>query len=268
MKKVLFYLLSATLVLSACKKEGCTDANATNYDADAKTDDGSCTYPDPGDTQKPVATIEKPANATEYAKNDTVEVHMDFTDNVALSTYTLKVSGGSWDQTLTESITGTSAHAHQKLVVSSTTAAGDYTLTATATDKAGNVSAESTVTIKVTQDVADNEKPVMQTPVVTWPLAPNPMEASTPNKVRVQVTDNMGVATIVTTLTLKSDGSEIGKTTTDATKFSDPKNINEEITIQHSPQGGVAEYDMDLKVVCTDAAGNSSEETIAVKGKF
>lgn len=32
--------------MQSCKKEGCTDEMATNYDADAKTDDGSCSYID------------------------------------------------------------------------------------------------------------------------------------------------------------------------------------------------------------------------------
>lgn len=40
-------LLFGALILSltACKKEGCTDAAATNYDEKAKKDDGSCIYP-------------------------------------------------------------------------------------------------------------------------------------------------------------------------------------------------------------------------------
>jgi hypothetical protein len=32
------------LGLFSCKKEGCSDSSATNYDPDAKTDDGSCIY--------------------------------------------------------------------------------------------------------------------------------------------------------------------------------------------------------------------------------
>jgi hypothetical protein len=56
MKKLLYTLLAVTLVFSACKKEeedsiaaptvlsGCTDAIATNYDATATSDDGSCTF--------------------------------------------------------------------------------------------------------------------------------------------------------------------------------------------------------------------------------
>ena len=56
MKKLLYTFLAVTLVFSACKKEeedsiaaptvlsGCTDAIATNYDATATSDDGSCTF--------------------------------------------------------------------------------------------------------------------------------------------------------------------------------------------------------------------------------
>lgn len=32
------------IALTGCKREGCTDITAINYDADAKKDDGSCTY--------------------------------------------------------------------------------------------------------------------------------------------------------------------------------------------------------------------------------
>ncbi len=39
--------LSLTMAggLTSCKKEGCTDSSATNYDEKAKEDDGSCEYP-------------------------------------------------------------------------------------------------------------------------------------------------------------------------------------------------------------------------------
>ncbi|MBK7129038.1 MAG: hypothetical protein IPM74_03530 [Crocinitomicaceae bacterium] len=35
------------LTIISCKKEGCTDSTATNYNSDAKKDDGSCIYPEP-----------------------------------------------------------------------------------------------------------------------------------------------------------------------------------------------------------------------------
>jgi len=44
MKIIPFTCLFVILSLFACKKEGCTDENATNPTAGADKDDGSCTY--------------------------------------------------------------------------------------------------------------------------------------------------------------------------------------------------------------------------------
>lgn len=47
MKKIALFSLACTLIFLSCKKEGCTDSQATNYDPDAKDDNGSCVYPEP-----------------------------------------------------------------------------------------------------------------------------------------------------------------------------------------------------------------------------
>lgn len=43
----LFSLLSIVLItfLSSCSKQGCTDPTALNYDGSARSDDGTCIYP-------------------------------------------------------------------------------------------------------------------------------------------------------------------------------------------------------------------------------
>lgn len=47
MKKGILLVLFGALALTSCKKEGCTDPNAVNYDEHAKKDNGSCNYDNP-----------------------------------------------------------------------------------------------------------------------------------------------------------------------------------------------------------------------------
>jgi hypothetical protein len=47
MKKLLLPALTVMLALASCKKEGCTDSTATNFDSKANKDNGSCTYAQP-----------------------------------------------------------------------------------------------------------------------------------------------------------------------------------------------------------------------------
>lgn len=48
MKKIIFVLITlSTMVFTSCKKEGCTDSTALNYNKEAKKNNGSCTYASP-----------------------------------------------------------------------------------------------------------------------------------------------------------------------------------------------------------------------------
>ncbi|MBK9593131.1 MAG: DUF4856 domain-containing protein [Crocinitomicaceae bacterium] len=44
MYKHIYIFLFGSLLITSCKKEGCTDATALNYNEEAKKDDGTCTY--------------------------------------------------------------------------------------------------------------------------------------------------------------------------------------------------------------------------------
>lgn len=44
MKKLFLFLGVSLLSFTSCKKEGCIDADAVNYSAEAKKDNGTCTF--------------------------------------------------------------------------------------------------------------------------------------------------------------------------------------------------------------------------------
>jgi len=78
MKKriLLVTVLSLGLTVTSCKKKGCTDSTATNYNEKAKKDDGSCTY----DTSNP--------NATEFVESGNTVTVTDHGEGVGTTTFT------------------------------------------------------------------------------------------------------------------------------------------------------------------------------------
>ena len=82
-KTMMIAALGLTLVtgMTSCKKEGCMDSNATNYNADAKKDDGSCAYASTGFEDKLNSGSQTTLNA-------------DITKNVTLPGKDYVLSGG------------------------------------------------------------------------------------------------------------------------------------------------------------------------------
>ena len=61
MKRKIFLLSMVAVVftfaIAGCQREGCTDPKATNYDSDAKKDNGTCVYADPEPQPEPTKVI-------------------------------------------------------------------------------------------------------------------------------------------------------------------------------------------------------------------
>jgi hypothetical protein len=98
MKSTVFkYLFIGLVAITAasCGKEGCKDPSATNYDPDAKKDDGSCIYPEAQ------LIISSPESDAMYALGDEVQI-------TAQATHTESMHG--WELFLVNTSTGDTVH--------------------------------------------------------------------------------------------------------------------------------------------------------------
>jgi hypothetical protein len=109
-KLSLFILLAGTVSLTSCKKKGCMDADATNYNEKAKKDDGSCTF-------QPVITVVganpatvsvgstySDAGATAFVKNEgavTVTTDLSQVNTSSAGSFTVTYSASNTNGTTT-----------------------------------------------------------------------------------------------------------------------------------------------------------------------
>lgn len=205
MKKVMYFMLAGSLVfgMGACKKKGCTDSTATNYDSNAKKDDGSCTYaaaPTP-DTEAPKVAIDAPAaNTTFVAGTDNISLAVTITDNKGVKEWTYTVSDGTTEvDTKTETLSkGKSETPSATITVPADAKDATYTITVTAKDEAGNTSTAATVdvTIKAAKP-SDTEKPKIEEPVQKYPATGTSISVNDGGKWDVKVTDNMDLSRVM-----------------------------------------------------------------------
>lgn len=116
MKKIsLLLVLSLSLFALSCKKKGCIDESAINYNADAKKDDGSCEY----DTSKPTITVLG-------ANPATVEIGSTYEDEGATA---VNFDGSAVTVTTDESDVNTSAAGSYQVVYMASNGNGTSTAT-------------------------------------------------------------------------------------------------------------------------------------------
>lgn len=121
MKKTLILLIAIPVAFASCKKEGCMDQDATNYDAEADKE-GPCNY--------------RPAIVVNGDNPDTVEVGSTYNDEGATAT----------------NMDGSTVNVDTDLSQVNTSEVGSFQVSYTASNEHGSVSATRDVEVVIGQD--------------------------------------------------------------------------------------------------------------------
>lgn len=139
--KILTGLAAVALIFASCKKEGCMDANANNYNAEAEKDDGSCTYPvinmgsstnNSGDVNGQGGT----ATGTKTFTQNNATLGWDMAQDASSGSFNLTVTDANGAEVINNTLTVGSG-AQDAAGTSSAGATGTWTATVTLTNFQG-----------------------------------------------------------------------------------------------------------------------------------
>ena len=118
MKKIFYLFVTTAFLFTACKKEqGCMDTMATNYNADAEEDDGSCLFSVAGGTwttqsmqangtmsvsMMGMPILDSTINYTETNPDSLEPYQLKFDENETYTEYDQngeEIEGGTWSST-------------------------------------------------------------------------------------------------------------------------------------------------------------------------
>jgi len=98
MKKLIFsFSLVLVFGFTSCKKEGCTNEMAVNFDTEAKKDDGTC------ELAELSFDISSPLNGATFGLNQSVPITAIVNANYDLTGYTLKLTNTTKGEVVLES---------------------------------------------------------------------------------------------------------------------------------------------------------------------
>lgn len=274
----MFLFIAGSLVMAGCKKEGCTDSKATNFDEKAKKDDGSCkfaTVVDPNDpdnpdnpdnpandAEKPTVIITNPSSTLNIKAGVEMKIEATLNDNVGVTSWTYSISDpdAKVQKTATANLTG----AKKELVsvsytIPATWAAGTYKLTITASDAKGNVSTAAEQSIEVeAAEPEDKEAPTIVEPKKTFPTSGTNIskgtQATKGAKFDIEVSDNVEIESITVILWNTTKSTELDKEEyTGVGAKTWKKNVH--LQYDNGDTGDKAK----VKVIAKDKAGNEKE---------
>ena len=166
--KNISYLIIASMVLftsTSCKKKGCMDSNAANFNSEAKKDNGSCVY-------TPVITMNGDASMTISVGLGYIDLGATATNSEGSEVEVIVDSSGVDDSTV-----------------------GDFVVVYTATNEHGTTTATRVIDVIIDQDnwIGTTWNITDDCSDVNFPLNPNPEIANGANENQILINDMFNV---------------------------------------------------------------------------